>query len=56
MPDVTVTDLPPTNCSRKPAPASDAARTEIQRWEDDGGALPPEGKIPWHVERVERKK
>jgi hypothetical protein len=55
MPDVSVSDFPPTNCSREPAPALDAAHTEIQRWEDDGGALPPEGKISSQVERVERK-
>jgi hypothetical protein len=45
MPDITVFELPRTNSgSREPAPASDAALTEIQRWEDEGGALPPERK------------
>jgi hypothetical protein len=57
MPDANVFDLPETNSdSKAPAPASDSVVTEIQQWEDDGGALPPERETPSRVERVKRKK
>ena len=52
MPDVTVFGLPATNPdSRTPAPSEDKALTEVQRWEDDGGALPPDATPGAEVER-----
>ena len=52
MPDVTVFGLPATNPdSRTSAPSEDTALTEVQRWEDDGGALPPDATPGAEVER-----
>jgi hypothetical protein len=52
MPDVTVFGLPATNSdSRAPTPSPDTALTEVQRWEDDGGALPPDATPGTEVER-----
>jgi hypothetical protein len=41
MPDITVFGFPATSRD-SPLPAPDPALTEIQRWEDEGGAFPPD--------------
>ena len=55
MPDITVFGVPVTNReSQVPSPGSelpDATQTEIQQWEDDGGALPPDATRRPEVER-----
>jgi hypothetical protein len=52
MPDVIVFGLQPTNSgSRAPALSPDTVLTEVQRWEDDGGALPPDQTPGTEVER-----
>jgi hypothetical protein len=57
MPDLNVFDLPESNSDLKaPAPTPDSAVTEIQQWEDDGGALPPERRTQLRVERLKQKK
>jgi hypothetical protein len=49
MPDITVFGFPAT--SRDSPPAADPAPTEIQRWEDEGGAFPPDVTSSTEVER-----